>query len=281
MHGERWHSTSCPDPLSGVLFGGQRMSKDKSSKKELPNEIKYLGDCISVVDSYYTNLECVPTREGKFPELKKVTPTSGVITKDPKAREREEYDSWFDVVDNRILHLAGEFYKIYNRLKDELRPILKTNYDAFYNLEDLYWWHIHDRDGSNLLDKIQRIRNAIIELRDKKLRILQTNSKNGKTKKMRGITKKRGRKPKHPKHNVFMEILNDILKDDKNDSLGRYVIKVKDEMTRLGLKERKVDKKTGREKEDLIYKDSTIKTYIQDHTEYKIIQKRKEKRKKV
>ena len=95
-----------------------------------------------------------------------------------------------------------------------------------------------------------------------------------KTERMRGITKKRGHKPKHTKYNDFIGVLNDILKDDKNSSLGGYVIKVKSEMERKGLKDEK--KKSG-----LIYEDSTISTYIQDHSEYKKMQKRKERRNKV
>ena len=90
-----------------------------------------------------------------------------------------------------------------------------------------------------------------------------------KAKAISGITKKRGRKPKNPKYDEFMEITKDILEDDKNASLGGYVIKVKAEMKRKGLKDEK--KKNG-----LIFEDSTIRTYIQDHSEYKKIQDRKE-----
>jgi len=89
-----------------------------------------------------------------------------------------------------------------------------------------------------------------------------------KAKTISGIIKKRGRKPKHPKYDEFVEISKDILKDDKNDSLGGYVIKVRAEMKRKGLKDEK-------KKNKLIYEDSTIRKYIQDHPEYKKIQKRK------
>lgn len=105
------------------------------------------------------------------------------------------------------------------------------------------------------------------------------------TKKMHGITNNRGRKPKHSKHGEFKKILDDILGDDKNATLGSYVKKVKKEMERENLKElRKVyckGKKTDEQKIDLIYTDSTIKTYIQEHPLYKEIQKRKKKCKKV
>lgn len=100
------------------------------------------------------------------------------------------------------------------------------------------------------------------------------------TKKMHGITNNRGRKSKHSKHGEFMKILDDILGDDKNATLGSYVKKVKKEMEKLGLKEKKINKKTGQEEERLIYEDSTIKTYIPRHPFYKEIQKRKEKSKK-
>jgi hypothetical protein len=90
-----------------------------------------------------------------------------------------------------------------------------------------------------------------------------------KTEKICGITKQRGRKPKHPNNGDFMAILNDILGDDKNSSLGSYVKKVKVEMERKGL----VDKKR---ENGLIYKDYTITKYIRDHSEYKKIQERKE-----
>jgi hypothetical protein len=83
----------------------------------------------------------------------------------------------------------------------------------------------------------------------------------------RVITPK-GCKPRHQKYDGFMEIIRDILKDDKKASLGGYVIKVKADMERKDLKDEK--KKNG-----LIYADTTIKTYIQNHSEYKKIQERK------
>jgi hypothetical protein len=92
-----------------------------------------------------------------------------------------------------------------------------------------------------------------------------------------GIIKHRGRKTKNKKHNEFMSVLKDILSDDKNSSLGGYVIKVRSEMERKNLK--KKDKNTGELK--LIYTDTTIRTYIQRHLLYKTIQERKQKRKKV
>ena len=95
-----------------------------------------------------------------------------------------------------------------------------------------------------------------------------------KAKNISGITKKRGRKPKHAKSDEFMQIVKDIIKGFKNDSLGGYVKKVKNEMERKGLK-----KKERNHEEVLIYTDKTIRTYICDHTEYKKTQERKNKSK--
>jgi hypothetical protein len=92
-----------------------------------------------------------------------------------------------------------------------------------------------------------------------------------------GIKKKRGSKPKNPKHGEFVGILDDILEYGEDISLGKYVKKVKTEMEKRGLK--KKTKNTGQE-EGFIYTDKTIKTYIQKHPNYKKIQKRRENHKK-
>ena len=92
-----------------------------------------------------------------------------------------------------------------------------------------------------------------------------------------GIKKKRGSKPKNPKHGEFDKILDDILEYGEDISLGKYVKKVKTEMEKRGLK--KKTKNTGQE-EGFIYTDKTIKTYIQKHPNYKKIQKRRENHKK-
>ena len=102
-----------------------------------------------------------------------------------------------------------------------------------------------------------------------------------KAKKISGITKKRGRKPKNPMYDEFMQIAGYILKDIKNDSVGGYVKKVKNEIERKGLKKKKINKNTSQEEEVLIYTDKTIRTYICNHPEYKKIQKRKNKCKNV
>ena len=102
-----------------------------------------------------------------------------------------------------------------------------------------------------------------------------------KAKKISGITKKRGRKPKNPMYDEFMQIAGYILKDIKNYSVGGYVKKVKNEIERKGLKKKKINKNTSQEEEVLIYTDKTIRTYICNHPEYKKIQKRKNKCKNV
>jgi len=89
-----------------------------------------------------------------------------------------------------------------------------------------------------------------------------------KSKAISGITKQRGLKPRHSKYDACIDIIKGILKDDKNGSLGSYVMKVKAEMERKGLKDKNKDN-------GLIYKDTTIRSYIQRHSEYKNIQKRK------
>ena len=98
-----------------------------------------------------------------------------------------------------------------------------------------------------------------------------------KAKVISGITKKRGRKPKNPKYDEFVGILDDILEYGEDISLGKYVKKVQTEMGKRGLK--KKNKNTGQE-EGFIYTDKTIKTYIQKHPNYKKIQKRRENHKK-
>ena len=92
-----------------------------------------------------------------------------------------------------------------------------------------------------------------------------------------GIKKKRGSKPKNPKHGEFVGILDDILEYGEDISLSKYVKKVQTEMGKRGLK--KKTKNTGQE-EGFIYTDKTIKTYIQKHPNYKKIQKRRENHKK-
>lgn len=173
--------------------------------------------------------------------------------------------------------------KLRKRVNKDGKPIPKFNPPLSVQAESLHEIKTEIIDGKHKYSKIYydiSINNFVIPKREwERYKKEQRKTKN--SKQLEALIKSRGKRPGHNKKSEFKAILDDILNDDKNASLGKYVKKVKAEMEGKGLKEKKIDKRTGQEKEGLIYEDSTIRTYIQDHSEYKKIQKRKGKRKKV
>jgi hypothetical protein len=182
--------------------------------------------------------------------------------------------------------------EIYEKLttqieKDRGHPLQKR-----WSVGDKGWFVVYTLDNPKAFPKYFREQFEPVPLDDSEAK--QQNKENNKAeavietlkdgageraRNIEGIIKKRGRKPKHSKHGEFMEILNDILEYGEDISLGKYVKKVQAEMEKKGLKEKKKNIIAGQE-EGLIYTDTTIRTYIQKHPKYNIIQKKREEHKK-